>query len=341
MPGSTEGLSGLVARFTAERDELLTRVQECQERVTDLVGRLGAERPSPTSDVDEARGAIDVLRAEISGLEAELAARLDADVAWQAAMIDTREEIERRLAAHETDIGTTYDRLAPLEEFRTRMEAAMEKWIEAGLGAGTERDAETVLLRERIDVLSASVTRLSDGMEDLGAMRASLVGVHRRIDELGAAAAEVPDSVVDALERIRMDVEALRGDVARNTRPDATAALAEGLTEVRLAISALKNQLRSLDTAITTGLRSTSARWDGEARVLAARIDDVSRLFAAHAEAHRHSFQDRATEWARIAGTLVATELQRLGDTLPSLPRLPQASTLLTLPSSLLRRARW
>jgi hypothetical protein len=144
--------------------------------------------------------------------------------------------------------------------------------------------------------------------------------------------------VVDALERIRMDVEALRADVARNARPDATAALAEGLNEVRLAISALKNQLRALDTAITTGLRSTSARWDGEARVLAARIDEVSRLFAAHAEAHRRSLQDRATEWARIAGTLVATELQRLGDSLPS---LPQASRLLSLPTSLLNRARW
>jgi chromosome segregation ATPase len=338
MPGSSEGLTGLVARFTAERDELLTRVQECQDRVTDLAERLGPDRSSPVAAEDAMRGDVDVLRAEISGLEAELAARLDADVAWQAAMLETREAIEQRLAAHETEIATTYDRLAPLEEFRTRMEAAMEKWIEAGLGAGAERDVETALLRERIDVLSASVTRLSDGMEDLGAMRASLAGVHRRIDELGAAAAEIPDGVVDALERIRMDVEALRADVARNARPDATAALAEGLNEVRLAISALKNQLRALDTAITTGLRSTSARWDGEARVLAARIDEVSRLFAAHAEAHRRSLQDRATEWARIAGTLVATELQRLGDSLPS---LPQASRLLSLPTSLLNRARW
>ena len=40
MPGSSDSLSHLVARFTADRDELLTRVQECQERVADLVGRL-------------------------------------------------------------------------------------------------------------------------------------------------------------------------------------------------------------------------------------------------------------------------------------------------------------
>ena len=327
----SEGLVSLVARFTAERDDLLTRVEECQERLDDLFERLDADRPSPAPD---AHGGVDVLRAEISGLEAELAARLDADVAWHAAMLETREAIHGRLAALETEMGTTYDRLAPLEEFRSRMEVAMEKWMETGSGLGTERDAETALLRERIETRAARLARVSDGMEDLAAMRASLVGVHRRIDELGSAT-EIPDGVVDALERMRADVEALRAEVSRNARPDPT--LAEGLTEVRHAISALKNQLRSLDTAITTGLRATSARWDGEARALAARIDDVTRLFASHAEAHRHSFQDRATEWARIAGTLVATEVQRLGDTLPS---LPQARRLLSLPASLFNRGR-
>ena len=344
MPGSSESLFRLVARFTAERDELLTRVQECQERVTDLVARLGPldqasdeARPSQATGDPDARGAVDILRAEISGLESELAARLDADVTWQAAFLETREAIDARLAALDAEIGTTYDRLAPLEAFQIRMEVAMEQ----RMGSGPERDTETALLRERIEMLAAGLTRMSEGMEDLGALRASLAGVHRRIDELGAAPAEVPDGVVDALERIRADVEALRGDVARNARSDATAGLAEGLTEVRLAISALKNQLRSLDAAITTGLRSTTARWDNEARALTARIDDVSRLFAAHAEAHRRSLQDRAAEWARIAGTMVATEVQRLGNNLPSLPRLPQPSTLWTLPASLLRRARW
>jgi len=344
MPRSSESLFHLVARFTAERDELLTRVQECQERVTDLVGRLGPldqasgeqDAPSQASDGLDARGEVDVLRAEIAGLEAELAARLDADVTWQAAFLETREAIDARLAGLDREIGTTYDRLAPLEAFQSRMEVAMEQWMQAD--PSPERDRETALLRERIETLAAGLTRLSEGMEDLGAMRASLVGMHRRIDEIGAAAPEVPDSVVDALERIRADVEALRADVARNARSDATAGLAEGLTEVRLAISALKNQLRSLDTAITSGLRSTTARWDNEARALAARIDDVSRLFAAHAEAHRRSLQDRATEWARIAGTMVATEIQRLGNSLPSLPRLPQPSSLWTLPASLLRR---
>ena len=321
MPGSSESLFHLVSRFTAERDELLGRVQECQERVAALVEQLPPLDPRQADD-QETRSAVDVLRAEISGLEAELAARLDADVAWQAAILETREAIESRLAGLEAEMGTTYDRLAPIEVFQSRMEVAMEQWMQPDVRTGdAERAAETALLRERIESLAAGLGRLSQGMEDLGAMRASLVGMHRRIDELSAAA-EPPVGIVDAIERIRGDVESLRAEVARNARPDAIAGLTEGLTEVRLAISALKNQLRSLDAAITTGLRSTTARWDGEARALAARIDDVSRLFAAHAEAHRHSLQDRATEWARIAGTMVATELQRLGSSLPALPSL-------------------
>ena len=343
MPGSSEGLFRLVARFTAERDELLVRVQECQERVAALVEQLpplerASGSQSSASTDQETRGAFDVLRAEVSGLEAELAARLDADIAWQAAILETREAIEGRLGALDTEIGTTYDRLASLERFQSRMEVAMEEWMQSGpsTGGGPERDPETALLRERIESLAAGLTRMSEGMEDLGAMRASLVGMHRRIDELSAPA-ETPDGVVDALERIRADVEALRAEVARNARPDAIAGLTEGLTEVRLAISALRNQLRSLDTAITAGLRSTSARWDNEARALATRIDDVSRLFAAHAEAHRRSLQDRATEWARIAGTMVANEVQRLGSSLPS---LPQANSLWTLPASLFGKRR-
>jgi chromosome segregation ATPase len=337
MPGSSEGLFRLVARFTAERDELLARVQETQERVAALLEQLPPPDPAagdepPAADL-ETRGTVDLLRAEVSGLEAELAARLDADVAWQAAFLETREAIDTRLAALEQEIGTTYDRLASLERFQTRMEVAMEEWTQSG-GADRDREAETALLRERIESLAAGLSRMSEGMDDIGAMRASLVGMHRRIDELSAAA-ETPDTVVDALERIRSDVEALRAEVARNARPDAIAGLTEGLTEVRLAISALKNQLRSLDTAITTGLRSTTARWDSEARILASRIDEVSRLFAAHAEAHRRSIQDRATEWARIAGTMVATEVQRLGSSLPSIP-----GTIWMLPATLFGKRR-
>ena len=71
MSGSTDSLSHLVSRFTADRDELLTRVQECQDRVADLVGRLGAieEVPRPALDlVDRDTLSVDLLRAEISAL---------------------------------------------------------------------------------------------------------------------------------------------------------------------------------------------------------------------------------------------------------------------------------
>ena len=60
-----EGFSRLVERFTAERDELLVRIQECQERVTDLVQRLGViEGPSgdasaPAPHVQEIRAAVE------------------------------------------------------------------------------------------------------------------------------------------------------------------------------------------------------------------------------------------------------------------------------------------
>lgn len=300
MPARTEGLTHLVERFTAERDELLVRIQECQERVTDLVGRLGAldvpssEASAPAGHVHEVRAAVDVLRAEISGLEAEQEARLAADATLQVALGEIRDTMDGHLVALEAEIGAALERFAQIESIQSRMEATMEQLIHSGSSV-EERDREVAKLRERIETLAAGLTRMSEGMEDIGAMRASLAGLHRHIDELAAQSA----------------------------RSDVTAGLSESLTEVRLAVSAIKNQMRSLDTAITSGLRSTQARWDGEARALAARIDDVTRLFAAHAEAHRHSLQDRATEWARIAGTMVATELQRLGSLLPDalLPR--------------------
>ena len=298
MPTHIEGLTRLIERFTAERDELLVRIQECQERVTDLVQRLGApdgpsrEAPLPAEHVHEVRAAVEVLRAEISGLEAEQEARLEADSALQAALGDVRDTMDGHLVALEAEIGAALDRFAQIEGIQSRMEATMEHLIQSGSNVEA-RDREVALLRERIEALAASVTRMSEGMEDIGALRASLSGLHRHIDELAAQSA----------------------------RSDVTAGLSEGLTEVRLAVAGLKNQMRSLDTAITSGLRSTQARWDDEARGLAARIDDVTRLFAAHAEAHRHSLQDRATEWARIAGTMVATEIQRLGNLLPLPPR--------------------
>ncbi len=295
MPARTEGLSRLIERFTAERDELLVRIQECQERVTDLVERLGtldgpsSDASAPAAHVQEVRAAVEVLRAEISGLEAEQEARLDADAALQAALGEIRDTMDGHLVALEAEIGAALERFAQIERFQSRMEVTMEQ-MQSGSTLAGERDREVALLRERIEMLAAGLTRVSEGMEDLGALRASLSGLHRHIDELAAQSA----------------------------RSDVTAGLSEGLTEVRLAVAGLQNQMRSLDTAITSGLRSTQARWDGEARALAARIDDVSRLFAAHAEAHRHSLQDRATEWARIAGTMVATEIQRLGTLLPT-----------------------
>jgi hypothetical protein len=336
MSGSTDSLSHLVSRFTADRDELLTRVQECQDRVADLVERLGAieECPRPALDVvDRDTLSVDLLRAEISALEEEIAARTDTDAEWRTAILEAREAIDGRLVELQKEIGTTYDRLAPLEQFRARMEVAMEQWTHSdpSTAGAADRSMETALLRERIEVLAAGLTRLSEGMEDIGAMRASLASMHRRIDELGAPG-ETPVGIVDAVERIRGDVEALRKDVGHSARPDAIAGLTEGLTEVRLAISALKTQLLSLDAAITTGLRTTTTRWDGEARALAARIDDVSRLLAAHAETHRNSIQDRATEWARIAGTMVATELQRLGSNLPSIPTRWTLPTIIRKP---------
>ena len=339
MPGSSDSLSHLVARFTADRDELLTRVQECQDRMADLVGRLGSIEECPRPHIaaeDREALSVELLRAEISALEEEIAARIDIDAGWKTAILEVREAIDARMVDVQKELGTTYDRLAPLEQFQSRMEVVMEQWMQSdpSAGAAADRSPETALLRERIEVLAAGLTRLSEGMDDIGAMRASLASMHRRIDELGSAS-EAPVGLVDAIERIRGDVESLRAEVSHYARPDAIAGLTEGLTEVRLAISALKNQLRSLDTAITTGLRSTTARWDHEARALAARIDDVSRLFASHAEAHRHSLQDRATEWARIAGTMVATEIQRVGSSLPS---LPDVSRLWTAPGSILRK---
>src|SRR6187397_3103530 len=160
MPAHTEGLTRLIERFTAERDELLGRIQECQERVTDLVGRLGTldVPPSdplvPATHVHEVRAAVEVLRAEISGLEAEQEARLDADATLQAALGEVRDTMDGHLVALEAEIGAALDRFAQIESIQSRMEATMEQLIQSGSNV-EERDREITRLRERIDTLAA------------------------------------------------------------------------------------------------------------------------------------------------------------------------------------------
>ena len=50
-----QALGGVIARFTADRDHLLAAIQSCQQRVAELVDRLGGDAApsapeSPTSD---------------------------------------------------------------------------------------------------------------------------------------------------------------------------------------------------------------------------------------------------------------------------------------------------
>jgi chromosome segregation ATPase len=319
MPESTDQLTSLVARFTADRDELLTSVEECHRRVADLVARLSTLEQAPPAERLPAGVDTTGLHAAVAELRAQVAALADerACLATETTTpFEPMELLEARLAALEAEIEAAQRQLPRIGELEGRMEAMMEQWerMSADLGA-RDRDPEMALLRQRIEALAAGLARVAEGLEDLGAVRASLVDLQRRIDALAAApaAAPAPDGVSDALERLRVDVEALRGEVARGSRGDATGALSAGLAEMRHAVAGLKQQMAALDASIAAGLRTTAARWDGEARVLAGRIDDVSRLFAAHVETHRRSFQERATRWARIAGTMVATEVRWLG----------------------------
>jgi hypothetical protein len=64
-----QALSGVLARFTADRDNLLAAIQSCQQRVTELVERLGGD-PSASASDDVGKG--ETLASRIATLEARV-----------------------------------------------------------------------------------------------------------------------------------------------------------------------------------------------------------------------------------------------------------------------------
>jgi hypothetical protein len=70
-----QALSGVIARFTADRDHLLAAIQACQQRVSELVDRLGDDAPASEPISPSAETLVDrvaALEARVAQLEATL-----------------------------------------------------------------------------------------------------------------------------------------------------------------------------------------------------------------------------------------------------------------------------
>jgi hypothetical protein len=68
-----QALSGVLARFTADRDNLLAAIQSCQQRVTELVERLGGDPSGSDAVAGETPAArIATLEARVELLEREV-----------------------------------------------------------------------------------------------------------------------------------------------------------------------------------------------------------------------------------------------------------------------------
>jgi len=79
-----QALSGVLARFTADRDNLLAAIQSCQQRVTELVERLGGDPPSGSDAVgtgETPAARIATLEARVELLEREVRTLTQANAA--------------------------------------------------------------------------------------------------------------------------------------------------------------------------------------------------------------------------------------------------------------------
>lgn len=70
-----QALSGVIARFTADRDHLLAAIQACQQRVSELVERLGGDAPA-SEPASPSAGALADRMAALEARVAQLDARL-------------------------------------------------------------------------------------------------------------------------------------------------------------------------------------------------------------------------------------------------------------------------
>jgi hypothetical protein len=317
------------------------------ERLAELAGRLDRAEAEGREKIDGLAEDLGRRLAEVAGRVDGLADRDDAGaleeqvVALAAVLDGVRGEIEA-LASRPEDLGRRLEELAaridglvdrddavaPMEAVEERISGlaavldGMRGEIEALASRpdGSDPGERPVELADLIDRASAEGREKIDGLaEDLGRRLAEVAG---RVDGLVDR-----DEAVAASRADRADLEArtLALDSQVRVQHDETAAL-RALVEESLANaggtawqepieSMLEQRLETLESRLTVEAASARADADkaidtlrGEARSLAARIDEMLSLRHDDAQAARDSNEDLVDRLASIARSVADVE---------------------------------
>jgi chromosome segregation ATPase len=265
MAGSTEpgrhdaqrqALSSLLARFTADRDALITSIQTCQERIAHLLTRL---------DGEPAAGATPPARTTAGG-----------DEAVQAELERVRRECLGAVAAARHDASDARTRLEALaRELAARVPSAVPPGELEAVRAGHAR------LAERVDTLAETVSSATATLRSEVGRMESTMGNY-----LDVSLRAVTDGFTAELAAVREELLRLGAGLADVT------AQARTVPELRAAVAALGDEVRRQEPALAERLESRIAgvaeTWDARlAAVLAAPRADAGALAAVRREVAR------------------------------------------------------
>lgn len=312
-------LGGLIARFTADRDAMLAQIHACQERVQDLVGRLGEQGvslggPSPASSperLDELETAVALLREEVTSVTAD-GERATHDLrglvdAARTTALQAMERAERASA----DVDAVLERLG-VEIARLETEGGageigrLTRVVEQLGGVQAQWEATFADDAARRESLADAVARLATAQADTARALARLEAEQTQTTvKVGGLA---PGAGDEALAALRRDLEAALAAVVAGQRP-----LADGLDELQQAQQAARSQVERL-REVVEGLTG----WAGNAvpREALAVLETGVGTLAARLEAadgDRRAVREELRTLAEAVGAL-RTEAGTMGD---------------------------
>lgn len=292
-----QALGGLLARFTADRDALITTVQECEQRLEDIAARVEARQASsplpaeaphtnaPAPELDELRRALEQVRLEQRQAEARM------QTTAQQAMAradDALRRIETLATVSPSTNGHSAELLARLTADRDALRATVR---------GLEERLTAIV--GRLDQEAAPEPGVPKQLaEQVESSRREILSEARALTERATSRADV------ALQRVE-EMAAALGD-----REAQTASLAADFGAQRDALGSAVASCQQALAVITARLNAAPA---------AAQVAELKQMIAQFQSEHRE-ITAQARQTAELAVTHADEALSRLAALAETLP---------------------
>lgn len=284
-----KALSTLLARFTADRDSLISSIQECQQQLATLAAKID-EAPGESPRLNALTQSVAQLEREQQRLAA-MTPTADIGAAFErlAADRDHHAAALRRYGEQLADVLTRLDTVQTnavpavqalqeqLSEIRTQQalhEAHVEATAQTALQAATEA-------RERIDRLATAdsmVTRLASEQETLSgavtALHDELSRLLGQVHSLDAAASRQSDEVRQQIDEL-VQVQQLAGQHRQSAIDAALSELRAGLQQIEATRQGIEASAATAPAAAVSELATMLQRAQADIHSLLQRVDEV------------------------------------------------------------------